>query len=227
MVNIDKHILHWRNGAEEDFEVADQLIRLSKTRHGLFFLHLTLENILKAHVCRNSGDIAPRLHNLTRLAELSGITFQQKHTDFLAEMNPFNIEGRYPEMWGGGSVSGRGEHTGAKSRRNIRMAEESVIISVKKYLNELLRVGIPVRFGIMFGSYARKNTHRWSDIDLLVISSLYDESYSREDINLLWRTAARTDNRIEPVPVGLNRWETDDGSTIIEIARREGIRVTV
>jgi len=26
MVNIDKHISHWKNGAEEDFEVADHLI---------------------------------------------------------------------------------------------------------------------------------------------------------------------------------------------------------
>lgn len=107
------------------------------------------------------------------------------------------------------------------------MVEESIITSVRKYLNELLRVGIPVKFGVMFGSHARKDTHKWSDIDLLVISSRYDESYTREDINVLWRTAARTDNRIEPVPIGLNRWETDDGSTIIEAARREGILITI
>ncbi len=107
------------------------------------------------------------------------------------------------------------------------MAEESIITSVRKYLNELLRVGIPVKFGVMFGSHARKDTHKWSDIDLLIISSRYDESYTREDINVLWRTAARTDNRIEPVPIGLNRWETDDGSTIIEAARREGILITI
>ncbi|MDY0222713.1 MAG: hypothetical protein RBR67_16410 [Desulfobacterium sp.] len=62
---------------------------------------------------------------------------------------------------------------------------------------------------------------------MLVISSRYDESYSREDINMLWRTAVRTDNRIEPVPIGLNRWETDYGSTIIEAARREGILITI
>ena len=100
MVNIEKHISYWRNGAEEDFEVANQLIGSDKIRHGLFFLHLTLEKILKAHVCRNTGDIAPRLHNLARLAELSGVTFQQEHTELLPEMNPFNIEGRYPEFWG-------------------------------------------------------------------------------------------------------------------------------
>ncbi len=78
----------------------------------------------------------------------------------------------------------------------------------------------------MFGSHARNEQHKWSDIDLLVISSLYDESYSREDINLLWRTAARTDSRIEPIPVGVNRWKNDDESTIIETARRDGILIT-
>ncbi len=100
MVNITKHIAYWRNSAEEDWEVAVQLIKTDKIRQGLFFLHLTLENILKAHVCRKSKDIAPRLHNLVRLAELSGIVFSQEQTEHLAEMNPSNIEGRYPEMLG-------------------------------------------------------------------------------------------------------------------------------
>ena len=76
MVNIEKHINYWKGGAEEDFQVAEQLITSAKIRHGLFFLHLTLEKILKAHACRNSKDIAPRLHNLARLAELSGIAFK-------------------------------------------------------------------------------------------------------------------------------------------------------
>ena len=107
------------------------------------------------------------------------------------------------------------------------MAEKSVVISIKNYLKELLKLGIPVKYGILFGSQSRNSTHRWSDIDVLIVSSHYDETCSREDINVLWRTAARTDNRIEPIPVGLKRWETDDESTIIEIARREGIRITV
>lgn len=108
------------------------------------------------------------------------------------------------------------------------MVEESILMSVKKYLAELIKLGIPVQSGILFGSCAQKpDTDRWSDIDLLVVSSRYDEKYSREDINLLWRTAARTDSRIEPVPVGSKRWKTDDQSTIIEIARREGIEINV
>ncbi|CAK8722057.1 Polymerase nucleotidyl transferase domain-containing protein [Candidatus Electrothrix aarhusensis] len=107
------------------------------------------------------------------------------------------------------------------------MPEKSTKQSVKKYLRELLRAGIPVRFGILFGSHARGDVHKWSDIDLLVVSNLYDKSYTRDDVKLLWKTAARTDNRIEPIPVGFNRWKQDDESTIIEIARREGIRILV
>jgi len=45
-------------------------------------------------------DIAPRIHNLSRLAELSGLPLSQAQCAVLAEMNPFNIEGRYPEMLG-------------------------------------------------------------------------------------------------------------------------------
>lgn len=107
------------------------------------------------------------------------------------------------------------------------MAEDAIVKSVKKYLNELLRLGIPVQYGVLFGSYAQGNGRQWSDIDLLVVSSYFDGDFDREDINLLWRTAARTDNRIEPIPVGLKRWKMDDTSTIIEIARREGVQINV
>jgi len=107
------------------------------------------------------------------------------------------------------------------------MAKESIIITIRNYLKELSRIGLPVKQAILFGSYAKETNHKWSDIDLIVISDKYDKEYSREDINLLWRTAARTDNRIEPIPVGTNRWKNDDESTIIEIARREGIVVNL
>jgi predicted nucleotidyltransferase len=107
------------------------------------------------------------------------------------------------------------------------MAEESVINSVKKYLRLLTQRGIPVQYGVLFGSWAKGHPHEWSDIDLLVVSSRFDGERRREDINLLWRTAARTDNRIEPVPVGRIQYESDAGSPIIEIARREGLVITL
>lgn len=98
MVNIQKQISHWLNGAEEDWAVARDLVARDKLRHGLFFAHLSLEKTLKAHVCRATGTPAPPIHNLVRLAERAALNLSETHIDLLAEVNEFNIEGRYPEM---------------------------------------------------------------------------------------------------------------------------------
>ena len=97
MIDIDKQISFWRNSAEEDLAVARDLVNRNRIRHGLFFAHLALEKALKAHVCRVTQDIAPRLHNLVRLAESAELDIQPAQVDILAEMNSFNIEGRYPD----------------------------------------------------------------------------------------------------------------------------------
>ncbi|MGB5218749.1 MAG: HEPN domain-containing protein [Smithella sp.] len=68
-----------------------------RTRHGFFFAHLALEKIIKAIICKKSQDIAPRIHNLSRLSELAAIELNNDKMEFLAEMNAFHIEGRYPE----------------------------------------------------------------------------------------------------------------------------------
>ena len=98
MVDICKQIQHWRNGADEDWAVAQVLIGRDKIRHALFIAHLALEKTLKAHVCRNTGELAPRIHNLVRLSEIAALKLSEEQIDLLADVNEFNIEGRYPEM---------------------------------------------------------------------------------------------------------------------------------
>lgn len=97
MVDIAKQIGFWRDSAKDDWDVARQLVDNGHTRHGLFFAHLALEKILKAIVCKQSQDLAPRLHNLSRLAELAALSLDNEKIEVLAEMNAFHIEGRYPE----------------------------------------------------------------------------------------------------------------------------------
>ena len=117
MVDISKQITYWSKGAEDDWQVAVQLIESGKTRHGLFFAHLALEKMLKAHVCKHTNEIAPRSHNLIRLAELSGLTIEESRLDVLAEMNEFNLEGRYP-------VDFISSPTIPDARKDLRQAKE-------------------------------------------------------------------------------------------------------
>lgn len=97
MIDIAKQVIFWRDGAQEDLAVAQELLERGRLRHGLFFLHLTLEKLLEAHVCRQTQDLAPRLHNLVRLAEQAELHLPERTMDVLAEMNPFAIAGRYPD----------------------------------------------------------------------------------------------------------------------------------
>jgi HEPN domain-containing protein len=98
MIDITKQIEHWRTGSSEDWAVAKELVERDRIRHGLFFAHLALEKLLKSQVCKTTQNLAPPIHNLVRLAELSGITIDDHLLDLLAEVSPFNIETRYPDM---------------------------------------------------------------------------------------------------------------------------------
>lgn len=81
----------------EDWQVAKELLRSGRSRHGLFFVQLSLEKMLKALVCFHTRDLAPRIHNLVRLAEIAELELTSRQLDILADMNTFNLEGRYPD----------------------------------------------------------------------------------------------------------------------------------
>ncbi len=97
MMDVEKHVAYWRSGAREDWGVAQDLVQRGSLRHGLFFAHLALEKALNAIVCRKTGTVPPRIHNLVRLAEMAELILDDERRDLLADMNGFNIEGRYPD----------------------------------------------------------------------------------------------------------------------------------
>lgn len=97
MVDIDRQVQYWKTSATEDWDVASQLLSSGKTRYALFFVHLALEKALKALVCAQTNDLAPRIHNLTRLAAMAGLNVSEPYSDVLSEIMAFHIEGRYPD----------------------------------------------------------------------------------------------------------------------------------
>jgi predicted nucleotidyltransferase len=94
---------------------------------------------------------------------------------------------------------------------------------VRRYLAELPSFGIHASRAVLFGSFARGNANKWSDIDLIVIAPEFDRKCTMRTVKRLWHATLKADVRIEPIPCGEREWETDDSRPILEIARREGI----
>jgi HEPN domain-containing protein len=114
MVDVAQQIEHWRDGAREEWQVAGEMLEKGRIRHALFFAHLALEKALKAHVCRHTGDLAPRTHNLVRLADTAALEMSSSVRELLGEMNEFVLTGRYPDA--ASKVPGLGEARNLKER---------------------------------------------------------------------------------------------------------------
>ena len=106
------------------------------------------------------------------------------------------------------------------------MVNPKVLSIVKEYLDELAAKGIEIKKAFIYGSHASGTASAESDIDLMLISSLFD-SETDKYMPAIWLSKIRTENRIEPIAVGEKRFIEDDVSPIIEIVRQEGIEVKV
>jgi HEPN domain-containing protein len=106
MFDVEKNINYWRNGAVEDYDAA--LLIAEKTRHymhALFFCHLAVEKMLKAHVARVEEAQPPKIHNLITLAQRTRLPISEEMTTFLRRLNAYQMLGRYPDYGGEASLS--------------------------------------------------------------------------------------------------------------------------
>jgi HEPN domain-containing protein len=67
-MDIKQQLTYWTASSEEDFAAAQSLLEKGHLRHCLFFAHLALEKMLKAHVVVATKNIPPKIHDLVRLS---------------------------------------------------------------------------------------------------------------------------------------------------------------
>jgi HEPN domain-containing protein len=97
MLDIEKQIEYWSLGAASDIDTAGILIKNKKYLHGLFFCHLAIEKIIKAHVTKATNRIPPKSHNLFRLLDIAEIEVSDENAEFLGILMKYQLEGRYPD----------------------------------------------------------------------------------------------------------------------------------
>ena len=95
-INVEKQIAFWRDGAIENWKDVEHNINGGRIAFAMFAAHLVIEKVLKAHVVKNTKKLPPMIHNLISLANLAGLELSRQQLQLLAELNPLNIEARYP-----------------------------------------------------------------------------------------------------------------------------------
>jgi len=93
-----QHIDYWVNTAKEDWVTVDVLFTQKRYSHCLFWAHLVLEKLAKAHwVKNNEGNVLPKIHNLTTLLRQANVDLGEEKMNFLINYNNFQLSTRYPD----------------------------------------------------------------------------------------------------------------------------------
>ena len=97
-MNKEEHIKYWIATSASDWKAVQQLVKGKNYVQSLFFAHLVLEKILKAYwVKDNASNHPPKTHNLVALCMQTKLKLNDDDLQFLAAMNDFQLEGRYPD----------------------------------------------------------------------------------------------------------------------------------
>jgi predicted nucleotidyltransferase len=104
------------------------------------------------------------------------------------------------------------------------MDKREIIIDKVRTYKDLVKKSFPVHISQfwLFGSYAKGNSHKDSDIDVALIVEHLDDDYSiLETEPILWKLCKRVDFRIEPHIIAR---DTDYAGLIDEI-HHTGIQI--
>ena len=90
-------IKHWRKGAAEALDAAKLLAKDGKYDLALFHCHLAVEKALKAMVMESTGKPHPKVHNLSRLAQLIREDWSTEDRELFTTLSEFSVAARYDD----------------------------------------------------------------------------------------------------------------------------------
>jgi len=89
---------YWLEMAEYDLETARVMLQGRRFLYVGFMCHQTIEKILKAFYVSKLQENPPHTHNLTYLAQQTGVydNMSEDQKSILDILEPLNVESRYP-----------------------------------------------------------------------------------------------------------------------------------
>lgn len=98
MTGKTKLIKEYQFGADRNIRTARDLVKQNHRDWALFIGQLSLEKLLKGLVTKRTSEVAPRVHDLNKLAELAKIELDAQQKNNFAEITQFHVQARYEEI---------------------------------------------------------------------------------------------------------------------------------
>ena len=90
-------VQYWLDTANNDYKTMLNLYESKDYNWSLFIGHLVIEKLLKALYVKNIDINVPRIHDLLRLAEKSGLPIDDDKKELFDIITTFNLNTRYPD----------------------------------------------------------------------------------------------------------------------------------
>lgn len=104
------------------------------------------------------------------------------------------------------------------------MVPKKIKTALSRYKRLLLKNGFKVEKLLLYGSYAKGEQHRWSDIDVCIIAPEFVKNRSQQRLkaSLL---AHQIDPAIEIVPYSPRDWSENLVSPLLDQIRKTGVPI--
>jgi HEPN domain-containing protein len=92
--DLAKLLKYWIDGQELDWKMHRSLLKSKHYGPSLFYLHLSMEKLLKAIIVKESNGQAPFNHNLVFLLGKTNLKLSEDLIDDLVKISEFNMNTR-------------------------------------------------------------------------------------------------------------------------------------
>ena len=92
---LNNTIGYWIQSSDQDHKTMTDMFETKNNHWSLFMGHLVIEKLLKAYYSKHVGSFPPMIHDLRRLAELSGMDLDEEQIINFDTITRFNINARY------------------------------------------------------------------------------------------------------------------------------------
>jgi len=95
---MENKIKYWIDLSDYDLETAEAMLYSKRYLYVGFMCHQSIEKAFKAYFTKSKSETAPYSHSLSYLAKQGDFyeLFSEKQKEFIDQLEPLNIEARYP-----------------------------------------------------------------------------------------------------------------------------------